>query len=66
MAGGRSDGAVHRRVRAAGYASRRDLSALARALFCGLIGLIVFGIVTIFVQIRSPTARSLASQSSPA
>jgi uncharacterized protein len=43
---------VHRRVRRpAGYATRRDLSALARVLFWALIGLIVFGIVTIFVQI---------------
>jgi uncharacterized protein len=36
---------------AAGYATRRDLSGLARALFWALIGLIVFGIVAIFVQI---------------
>jgi FtsH-binding integral membrane protein len=36
---------------AAGYATRRDLSALARVLFWALIGLIGFGIVTIFVQI---------------
>jgi FtsH-binding integral membrane protein len=36
---------------AAGYATRRDLSGLARILFWALIGLIVFGIVTIFVQI---------------
>jgi FtsH-binding integral membrane protein len=36
---------------AAGYATRRDLSALARILFFALIGLIVFGIVLIFVQI---------------
>jgi uncharacterized protein len=36
---------------AAGYATRRDLSALARVLFWALIGLIIFGIVTIFVQI---------------
>jgi FtsH-binding integral membrane protein len=36
---------------AAGYATRRDLSAFARILFWALIGLIVFGIVTIFVQI---------------
>jgi uncharacterized protein len=36
---------------AAGYATRRDLSTLARALFWALIGLIIFGIVTIFVQI---------------
>ena len=32
---------------AAGYATRRDLSALARILFWALIGLIVFGIVII-------------------
>jgi modulator of FtsH protease len=36
---------------AAGYATRRDLSALARLLFWALIGLIVFGIVTIFIRI---------------
>ena len=36
---------------AAGYATRRDLSALARYLFGALIALIVFGIVLIFVQI---------------
>ena len=36
---------------AAGYATRRDLSALARVLFWALLGLIIFGIVTIFVQI---------------
>ena len=36
---------------AAGYATRRDLSALARIFFWALIGLIVFGIVEIFVQI---------------
>jgi FtsH-binding integral membrane protein len=36
---------------AAGYATRRDLSALARILFWALIGLILFGIVTIFIQI---------------
>jgi FtsH-binding integral membrane protein len=36
---------------AAGYATRRDLSALARVLFWALLGLIVFGIVLIFVQI---------------
>ena len=36
---------------AAGYGTRRDLSVLARVLFWALIGLIVFGIVTIFVQI---------------
>jgi modulator of FtsH protease len=36
---------------AAGYATRRDLSALARLCFWALIALIVFGIVTIFVRI---------------
>jgi FtsH-binding integral membrane protein len=36
---------------AAGYATRRDLSALARVLFWALLGLIGFGIVAIFVQI---------------
>jgi FtsH-binding integral membrane protein len=36
---------------AVGYATRRDLSALARILFWALIALIVFGIVLIFVQI---------------
>src|SRR5262245_20969907 len=36
---------------AAGYATRRDLSGLARAAFWALIGLIIFGIVAIFVQI---------------
>lgn len=34
-----------------GYATRRDLSAIARFCFWALIGLIVFGIVLIFVQI---------------
>src|SRR5215470_17747491 len=34
-----------------GYATRRDLSAIARVCFWALIGLIVFGIVLIFVQI---------------
>ena len=36
---------------AAGYATRRDLSALARGLFWALIALIVFGIVLVFVEI---------------
>jgi FtsH-binding integral membrane protein len=36
---------------AAGYATRRDLSALARVCFWALVGLIVFGIVLIFVNI---------------
>jgi len=36
---------------AAGYSTRRDLSALARVSFFALLGLIVFGIVLIFVNI---------------
>jgi len=36
---------------AAGYATRRDLSGLARSLFWALVALIGFGIVLIFVQI---------------
>jgi FtsH-binding integral membrane protein len=36
---------------AAGYATRRDLTALARISFWALLALIVFGIVLIFVQI---------------
>ena len=36
---------------AAGYATRRDLTALARIGFWALVGLIGFGIVLIFVQI---------------
>lgn len=36
---------------AAGYATRRDLSGLARSLFWGLIAVIGFGIVLVFVQI---------------
>jgi FtsH-binding integral membrane protein len=35
----------------AGYATRRDLSGIARAAFWALIALIIFGIVLIFVQI---------------
>ena len=35
---------------AAGYATRRDLSALARVLFWALLALIVFGVVLVFVQ----------------
>ena len=35
----------------AGYATRRDLSSLARISFFALLGLIVFGIVLIFVNI---------------
>jgi FtsH-binding integral membrane protein len=34
-----------------GYATRRDLSSWARALFWALLGLIAFGIVAIFVSI---------------
>ena len=36
---------------ALGYATRRDLSVYARALFFALLGLIVFGIVAIFAAI---------------
>jgi FtsH-binding integral membrane protein len=36
---------------AAGYATRRDLSPLARSLLWALVALIVFGIVLVFVQI---------------
>jgi uncharacterized protein len=36
---------------AAGYATRRDLSPLARYLFWSLVALIVFGIVLVFVEI---------------
>jgi FtsH-binding integral membrane protein len=36
---------------AAGYATRRDLSAIARICFFALIALIVFGIVLVFVHI---------------
>ncbi|HEX9482822.1 MAG TPA: Bax inhibitor-1 family protein [Solirubrobacteraceae bacterium] len=36
---------------ALGYATRRDLSSWARALFWALLALIVFGIVSIFVAI---------------
>jgi modulator of FtsH protease len=38
-----------------GYATRRDLSALARIAFWALLALIVFGIVLIFVQIPGGT-----------
>jgi uncharacterized protein len=36
---------------AAGYATRRDLSKLARGLFWALVALIVFGLVLVFVNI---------------
>jgi FtsH-binding integral membrane protein len=36
---------------AAGYATRRDLSAIARICFFALLALIIFGIVMIFVSI---------------
>jgi modulator of FtsH protease len=36
---------------AAGYATRRDLSAIARVCFWALVALIIFGIVLIFVRI---------------
>jgi FtsH-binding integral membrane protein len=38
---------------AAGYATQRDLSGLARASFWALLALIMFGVVTIFVNIPS-------------
>jgi FtsH-binding integral membrane protein len=38
---------------AAGYATRRDLSSWYRLLFWALLGLIVFGVVAIFVSIPS-------------
>jgi FtsH-binding integral membrane protein len=44
---------------AAGYATRRDLSALGRISFFALIALILFGIVLIFVRI--PAAEMLYS-----
>ena len=34
-----------------GYATRRDLSAIGRISFFALIGLIIFGIILIFVRI---------------
>jgi FtsH-binding integral membrane protein len=34
-----------------GYATRRDLSAVGRISFFGLLGLIIFGIILIFVRI---------------
>lgn len=34
-----------------GYATRRDLSGMARGLFWALIALIVFGLITLFVSI---------------
>jgi modulator of FtsH protease len=34
-----------------GYATRRDLSGMARGLFVALIGLLIFGLVTLFVSI---------------
>ena len=40
---------------AAGYATRRDLSGLARVCFWALLALIIFGIVTIFVDIPNGT-----------
>jgi modulator of FtsH protease len=36
---------------AVGYATRRDLSAIARLSYWGLVALIIFGVVTIFVNI---------------
>lgn len=39
----------------AGYATRRDLGGLARIAFWALVGLIVFGIVMIFIQLPGGT-----------
>jgi FtsH-binding integral membrane protein len=36
---------------AAGYATRRDLSVIARSLFWSLVALVAFGIVLVFIQI---------------
>jgi modulator of FtsH protease len=36
---------------AAGYATRRDLSGLARGLFRALVGLLVFGVVLVFIDL---------------
>ena len=36
---------------AAGYATRRDLSKLARSLSWALVGLIVFGVIAVLVQV---------------
>jgi FtsH-binding integral membrane protein len=41
---------------AAGYATRRDLSAVARYFFGALVALLVFGIVLIFVEIPGGSA----------
>jgi FtsH-binding integral membrane protein len=46
-----STGAFVAALGAVGYATRRDLSVYARALFWALVALIVFGIVLIFVAI---------------
>jgi uncharacterized protein len=51
VAGRRRDGAVVAGCGAAGYATRRDLSGVARVYFWALLALIVFGIVLIFVRI---------------
>ena len=50
-AGRRRHGAVHRRLRGGGYATRRDLSGIARLSFWALLALIVFGVVMISVRI---------------
>ena len=52
---------------AAGYATRRDLSGLARVSFWALVALILFGIVLIFVHIPHAdlSTRSWAWSSSP-
>jgi hypothetical protein len=51
VAGRRRDGRIRRRPGSVGYATRRDLSSWYRVLFWALLGLILFGLVTIFVSI---------------
>jgi modulator of FtsH protease len=48
-----------------GFGTRRDVSGLARASSWALLGLIVFGIVTIFVNMPNGSTRWRASGSSP-
>ena len=51
MAGGGATALFIAGFGAAGYATRRDLSGIARVSFWALLALIVFGIVLIFVHI---------------
>jgi uncharacterized protein len=48
---GEATGLLVAGFRAAGYASRRDLSGRARVLSWALIGLILFGVITALVQV---------------